>query len=184
MQNRKLVDQRIVTTMRLIAIAGLFALTLSINLKPGVAQPSALPTIQMGDFFFAVPGGPHASFKPGTPAQNILTLSGGAKGKIELNVENTGNMLHIFLSPLLTASEEVKTQLIDASGKVVGEVESSELRELELQPKMKAKLEIMLADNIKESLARDPKLTMVFEISCHAEGHYEAGMRALITVAP
>ncbi len=73
---------------------------------------------------------------------------------------------------------------MDGDGNVVAEVEGSNLLELELASGWKAELHIELAGNTKKSLAKDPDLTMDFEISCHVEGHYEAGMRALVTVAP
>jgi uncharacterized cupredoxin-like copper-binding protein len=173
-------SKRITIGLAVAVVVGLLWLTL----PSMAASEEDMPTIQIGDFFFAVLGGPQVEYPPGTPAESILTITGAADGEIELIIENVGMLLHEIRSPLFTATKEVKAEIIDAKGNVVAEVEGSNLLELELAPGWKAELKIKLAGAVKKSLAKDGNLIMTFELSCHVEGHYEAGMRALIQVAP
>ncbi|MBI3961396.1 MAG: hypothetical protein HY335_01485 [Deinococcus sp.] len=162
-------------------------LVASLSLGPShiLAQGEDLPTILMGEFFFSVPGGSQAAFPPpDAPPQNILTISGAADGEIAFIVENIGAILHEIRSPLFMATKEVKAAIFDAAGNLVAESEGTDLLELELGAGFKAEVQITLAGAVAKSLAADPNLTMTFELSCHVEGHYPAGMRALITVAP
>lgn len=176
-------SKRITVGLVVAVLAGLLWVT-SMAASGDSAHGEDIPTIQMGDFFFGVPGGPQVEYPPGTPGESILTITGGADGEIRLIIENVGMLLHEIRSPLFTATKEVKAEIIDANGNVVAEVEGSNLLELELAPGWKAELHIELAGAVKKSLAKDGNLIMTFELSCHVEGHYEAGMRALITIAP
>ena len=65
---------------------------------------------------------------------------------------------------------------------MVAETEGTDLLELELAPGYSAVLQIQLALAVRKSFKMDPKLTLDDEIFCHVEAHYEAGMRALITL--
>lgn len=143
-----------------------------------------LPTILMGEMWFAVPGGPKVPFPPGTAPQNILTIAGAASGEIRFNVSNEGAaVLHEIRSPLFMAAKEVKVLLFDPNDKFVAEFEGTDLLEQELGVGYKAEFRIVLAGAVSKSFQKDPSTTMVFEISCHVAGHYEGGMRALITLA-
>ena len=57
-----------------------------------------------------------------------------------------------------------------------------DLLELELAPGYSAVLKIKLAGAVTKSFKKDSSLVLDYEISCHVAGHYEAGMRALITL--
>jgi uncharacterized cupredoxin-like copper-binding protein len=149
-----------------------------------MAWAEEAPTIHMGEFFFAVADGPQQPFPPGTPPQSILTLTGGATGELEFVVENVGSMMHEFSGALLMIAEEVHVEVLDVEGNVVTEFAAPGLLELELAPGGMAEISIRLAEVIAESFSKDPELTMTFEVACHIPGHYEAGMRALITIAP
>ena len=78
------------------------------------------------------------------------------------------------------AAKEVKAEIMDPNGKMVAESEGTDLLELELAPGYSAVLHIELAGAVKKSFKKDPNLALTYEISCHVEGHYEAGMRALV----
>ncbi len=80
------------------------------------------------------------------------------------------------------AAKEVKAEIMNSEGEVIAESEGTDLLELELAPGYSAVLHIQLAGAVKKSFLKDSDLVLSYEISCHVEGHYEAGMRALITL--
>ena len=151
---------------------------------PAVADSTdKAPRIQMGEMFFAVPGGKRISFPPSSrKPESILTVTGAETGKLTLVVENVGKAIHEIRSPLFMAAKEVKAEILDSNGNMVAEVEETDLLELELAPGYSAVLKIKLAGAVKKSFKKDPNLVLDYEISSHVEGHYEAGMRALITL--
>jgi len=180
--------RKLIAVTMMLAVVGLLTAT-TLALRPTGASATASPAetvIKMGEFYFEGPEGKSEAPVGDTtkPVKNIGTYTGGAAGKIELVFENIGKVLHEVRSPLFGATKEVKVELIDPSGKVVAEVESTDLLELELEAGWKAKVELVLAGSVAKSLNEDKDLAMVFEISCHVEGHYKAGMRANITVKP
>ena len=141
------------------------------------------PRIQMGEMFFAVPGGKRVAFPPSSrKPESILTVTGAETGMLTLVIENVGEAVHEIRSPLFMAAKEVKVEIIDSNGDMVAESEGTDLLELELAPGYSAILKIKLAGAVKKSFKKDPNLVLDYEISCHAAGHYEAGMRALITL--
>ncbi len=79
-------------------------------------------------------------------------------------------------------AKAVPESLGTQEGEMVVESEGTDLLELELAPGYSADLHIQLAGAVKKSFKKDPQLALDYEISCHVEGHYEAGMRALITL--
>ena len=154
-----------------------------LTVTPAIADEDHVPAIQMGEWFFSVPGGPEMAFVPSeAQPQSIMVLTGAETGKIELMVENVGTVVHEIRSPLFMAAKEVKAEIFDAAGEYVAESEGTDLLELELAPGYSAVLHISLAGAVSKSFAKDPALTLDYEISCHSEGHYEDGMRALITL--
>ena len=145
-------------------------------------DPSA-PTIQMGEMFFAVPGGSQISFVPGESApESIITLTGAETGDLTLVVQNVGKVLHEIRSPLFRAAKEVKVLFFDPDGHFIIEAEGTDMLEVELEAGYTAQFEIQLAGAVKKSFAKDPALALDYEISCHVAGHYESGMRALVTL--
>ncbi len=141
------------------------------------------PRIQMGEMFFAVPGGKQISFPTGTAQpKSIMTIQGAETGRLTFVIENVGELLHEIRSPLFMAAKEVKAEIMDSEGEMVAESEGTDLLELELAPGYSAVLHIQLAGAVKKSFKKDPQLALDYEISCHVEGHYEAGMRGLITL--
>ncbi len=62
------------------------------------------PRIQMGEMFFAVPGGELISFPVGeTQPKSIMTIQGAETGELTLVIENVGELLHEIRSPGLTS---------------------------------------------------------------------------------
>lgn len=145
-------------------------------------NPNA-PTILMGEMWFAVPGGPQIGFAPGENApDSIITVSGAETGKLEIVVTNVGNVLHEIRSPLFMAAKEVKVLFFDPDGVFIAEAEGTDMLEVELAAGYTAVFNIDLAGAVTKSFDKDPNLVLTYEISCHVTGHYEAGMRALLTL--
>ncbi len=141
------------------------------------------PRIQMGETFFAVPDGKQISFPTGkAQPESIMTIQGAETGELTLVIENVGELRHEIRSPLFMAAKEVKAEIMDSEGEMVAESEGADLLELELAPGYSAVLHIQLAGAVKKSFNKDPQLALDYEISCHVEGHYKSGMRALITL--
>lgn len=164
-------------------IAGLMLVALADARADVVPYDDSLPTILMGEMWFAVPGGPQVSYPPGTPMESILTLKGAATGEIKFNVSNVGaSVIHEIRSPLFMAAKEVKVLLYDKDSNFLGEFEATDALEVEFAVGTKATFIVQLAGAVKKGYQKDPSLSLDYEISCHVEGHYEAGMRALITL--
>lgn len=171
------------STLLLLVVGLLFVALPSAVRADVVPFDASLPTILMGEMWFAVPGGPQVSYPPGTPPESILTLTGAASGELKFNVSNVGAaVLHEIRSPLFMAAKEVKVLLYDADDNFIAEFEATDSLEVELEVGFKATFIIQLAGAVKKGYQKDPSLSLDYEISCHVEGHYEAGMRALVTL--
>ena len=86
------------------------------------------PRIQMGEMFFAVPGGERISFPTGSAQpKSIMTIQGTETGKLTLVSENVGELLHEIRSPLFMAAKEVKAEIMDSEGEMVAETEGTDL---------------------------------------------------------
>lgn len=178
-----MIDRRIAVGLMIAVVVGLFLVTLG-NADGNHGPKEADVTIVLGEMFFAVEGAERKSFPPPTPPESIVTISGASDGEISILFKNVGQLLHEILSPLFLATIEAEVEVFDAEGHRIGKVESANLLEVYVEPGMMAKVTLELSDAIVDSLKKDPDLTMTFEIACHIAGHYEAGQRALITVAP
>ena len=72
------------------------------------------PRIQMGEMFFAVPGGEQISFPTGTAQpKSIMTIQGAETGRLNFVIENVGDHQHEIRSPLFMAAKEVKAEIMD-----------------------------------------------------------------------
>lgn len=160
----------------LVAIVAL-ALSGALQAQDEDAFDASLPTISMTEMKFN-----GANFPPGTPPENALTLTGGATGSLRFNVVNDGTVLHEIRSPLFLAAKEVKVLLFGPNDEFIAEFEATDLLELELEVGYKAEFQIELAGAVAKGYQKDGSLSLDYEISCHVPGHYEAGMRALITL--
>lgn len=138
---------------------------------------ASLPTISMTEMAF---NGQNAA--PGSPLASALTLTGAASGELVFNVVNDGTVLHEIRSPLFMAAKEVKVLLYTPDNELAAEFEATDALELELEVGYKATFKVALAGAVAKGYQKDPDLSLDYEISCHVAGHYEAGMRALITL--
>lgn len=141
------------------------------------AFDASLPTISMTEMKFN--GG---NFPPGTAPKSVLTLTGAATGELAFNVVNDGTVLHEIRSPLFLATKEVKVLLYTPDNEFIAEFEGTDTLEVELEVGYKATFKIELAGAVAKGYQKDATLSLDYEISCHVPGHYEAGMRALITL--
>lgn len=149
------------------------------------AQGTPPPVINLGDFYFAINDSEPISFPPGTPPQSILTVTGAAEGEVILFFHNdTEETTHEVLSTLFLAASKVATVIRDAEGDLIAEIVGPSLTEFELGPGWTIKVEITLAEAVVEAMEKDPDREWTFDLSCFVPGHYEAGMRALITLKP
>ena len=135
--------------------------SLAVGPTLAIAEERA-PRIQMGEMFFAIPGGERVSFPVGeTQPTSIMTISGAETGKLTLAIENIGEVLHEIRSPLFMAAKEVKAEIKNSEGEVVAESEGTDLLELELAPGYSAMLHNQLAGAVKKSFQKDPQLSLV-----------------------
>lgn len=170
-------------------VAGAFAVTLaSVVPKDKVPRHHAPGgtdvTLVLGEMFISVEGAERRPFPIGTPVENIVTISGAADGEISILFKNVGKKLHEIYSPLFKATEKIEVQFFDVEGNFSGKFSSPSLTEFYILPGWSFELRLTLGKAIVDSLAKDPDLRMAFEISCHVPGHYEAGQRAFVTLAP
>lgn len=180
-----MLTKRIAVGLLIALVAGLLSVTLPNGISSDAAQASTA-TIKLGDFWF----GAAANQAPvGQPEPNIATISGAATGEITLVFENVGQVEHeVMVLGLFPATTEAVIKSFDANGNEVSKIETvSSLREVELQPGMRAEVTLVLDESIIRSFQDDPNLELKFEIACqvgHGTGgdHYKAGMRGFITL--
>jgi len=183
-----MLSKRIAVGLLVAVVAGVFSLSLPSNTATGEEQASTATTIQLGDFFFKGPAGQSGAFS--APEVNVATIGGAASGTIVLVFQNTGTLEHEVMSSLFFITTEAKIKSFDASGNEISKIESvGSLREVELQPGMRAEVTLVLDESLARSFEDDPNLSLQFEITCQVghgtlADHYRAGMRGLITLTP
>lgn len=165
-------------------VAGLLSLTV----PTGLAQQAQSTTIQLGDFWF---GATANQIPVGKPEVNVATISGAASGTVVIVFQNVGKLEHeITIAGLFETAAEAIIKSFDASGNEISKIEAvGGLREVELQPGMKAEVTLSLDEPLVRPFVDDPSLELHFEIACHvghgtSADHYKAGMRGLITLKP
>ena len=168
----------------ILSFATALFVTAILAVSPAVAhEHGKAPTIEMGEWFFAVPGGDQKAFPPGkAQPESILTLTGAGSGELILAFVNVGKIVHQIRSPLFMAAKEVKVEIEAPNGKIVSEVVGTDVLDITVPAGYTVILHVELAGGTKESFKKDPNLALQYEISCHTKNHYEAGMRALVTL--
>ncbi len=158
--------------------------TAILAVSPAVAhEHEKAPRILMGEMYFAVPGDEREAFPPGErQPESILTLTGAGSGEVILAFVNVGELMHQIRSPLFMAAKEVKVEIEAPDGEIVAELVGTDILQINVPAGYSAVFHIQLAGGAVNSFKKDPNLALEYEISCHALGHYEAGMRALVTL--
>ncbi|MBI1744868.1 hypothetical protein HYR54_17635 [Candidatus Acetothermia bacterium] len=145
-------------------------------------------TIDLGEYFFKADGKDLKQTSLVIPVELKKVDEEEVEAEdIELVFDNSKAAVeHEIMSPLFTAVDMMRVEILDKSDNVIAEMESSAVHEILLKVGWKAHVIFKVGHTIVESLDDGAKLD--FEISCHvghkaggqANDHYKAGMRGTI----